>query len=539
MNKKPKILIVDDHVENLIALEVTLGEMDAELIRASSGNEALALTLDHEFALAIMDVQMPGMDGYEAVSLMRQDEATRHLPVIFLSAIYSSDYYKIKGIEVGAVDFITKPFPPEVLAGKVRIFLDLYRQQRALELEISARKRSELELEAHRDHLSELVEEGIREKSKLEAQLQISRRLESIGTLAGGVAHDFNNLLMGIDGYVYLLRHAIHPEGAQEQMEGISQCVESAARLTRRLLAFARKEPIAPEKLNLNHTISQMHKLLSRLIGEDIDLLCTPAKQLYPVKLDPGQVDQILTNLCVNARDAIGGVGQIHISTANRELSADADINPGSYVEIAVTDTGCGMDEETQQRIFEPFFTSKEVGKGTGLGLSTVYGIVKQNHGTIRVESELGQGTTFRIFLPRCEEEDAAQRETLQAIITGTEKILLVEDDPKVREISRAYLVRLGYTVLSVDHPANALPLLEDHPDIALLLSDVVMPGMSGRELAEKVSERLPMVKTLFMSGYTDDIIARHGIATDGSHLLNKPFSCDKLAHTLRKILDG
>lgn len=808
MNTKPKILIVDDHKENLVALERTLGNMDAELVQATSGNEALALTLEQEFALAIMDVQMPGMDGYEAVALMRQQSSTQNLPVIFLSAIYSSDYYKIKGVEVGAVDFITKPFPPEVLTGKVRIFLNLYRQQRALELEIMARKKSEQELEAHRDHLTEMVNdatreirereqeleaiydhapiilllvnqhgivtkanctghsmaqqqmngtvdlqpgkvlhclnaithpegcghteacqacviqktirhtlksgkstqgieatipinpeenvsasvfllstslltlqgepyvlaallnitdrkkaelalrdekeraqqylnvagvmllainpdgivtminekgaeilessvaeiigknwfddyvaqecrqeletasttllqgdtntneyheisvrtqsggtrliachcvplhdvqgniigylssgEDITEKRKLEEHLQLSQRMESIGTLAGGVAHDFNNLLMGIDGYTYLLREEKTGKNAPEYLEEISKCVKSAARLTRQLLAFARRDPIVPKTLDLNQTINQMLKLLQRLIGEDIELSWTPEPTLRAVKLDPGQIDQILTNLCVNARDAIGGIGKISITTYNKTITTENQVTPemppGHYVVIAVSDTGCGMNNELQEHIFEPFYTSKEVGKGTGLGLSTVYGIVKQNNGHISLQSEPEKGSTFHISLPSCEKmENVSSTKQTESAPPERGKILLVEDNHEVRKITKAYLIRMGHIVLDTPFPDEAIKIAEAHPDIDLLLSDVVMPEMGGRELAEVISVQLHGIKILFMSGYTDDIVANHGVLNDGVHLLNKPFTREQLEQKLKEVLN-
>ncbi|MBN2703189.1 MAG: PAS domain S-box protein [Pontiellaceae bacterium] len=384
--------------------------------------------------------------------------------------------------------------------------------------------------------------EDITEKRKLEEQLRLSQRLESIGTLAGGVAHDFNNLLMGIDGYVYLLRENLGSEKPEAYLAEISKCVESAARLSRQLLAFARKEPIRPKILNLNHSIGHMLKLLQRLIGEDIELSWKPNESLWPVKLDPGQIDQILTNLCVNARDAIGGIGRISIETSNKIIKEAEEffphVKPGYYVTLTISDNGCGMNMETQKHIFEPFFTSKEVGKGTGLGLATVYGIVKQNHGYIYVKSDLGVGTTFNIYLPSCEQDDSAAGNIEKSGRTGTEKILLVEDDEGVRRITKTYLIRLGYCVVEAEHPKDALKLAADNPDIDLLLTDVVMPELGGHELARKVAKLLPKAKILFMSGYTDDIIASHGVLNDGIHLLNKPFSRDQLAQKLRDLLD-
>ncbi len=382
---------------------------------------------------------------------------------------------------------------------------------------------------------------------QVEEQFRQAQKMEAIGRLAGGVAHDFNNLLMGISGFAELCRDEIPPEHtAREGVCEILSMVERAATLTRQLLAFARRQAVTPHVLDLNDTVGSMIKMLRRLIGEDIDLIWRPGAGLGAVKIDPSQVDQILANLCVNARDAIEGAGRVTIETANVSVGAGrceglAACGPGEYVRLIVEDDGCGMDPETRENIFEPFFTTKGVGKGTGLGLVTVYGIVKQNEGFIDVCSEPGTGTTFRIFLPRveqavadceCETEPGRQ-------LGGTETILVVEDEKSILVTLSRCLGNLGYTVFAADSPEAALSLAAEHQDrIDLLLTDVVMPGMSGRELAEKLAADFRPIKVIYMSGYTADVMAHHGILQEDVLFLTKPFSRETLARKVRVTLD-
>ncbi|MBX3727687.1 MAG: response regulator, partial [Candidatus Sumerlaeia bacterium] len=313
------------------------------------------------------------------------------------------------------------------------------------------------------------------------------------------------------------------------------------------LLAFARKQTVLPKVLNLNDSIESMLKMLRRLIGEDIDLLWKPAEALWNVRIDPTQVDQILANLCVNARDAIAGVGNVTIETSNFSCdeewcSGHTDAIPGDYVVLAVTDNGCGMDRETLSRIFEPFFTTKELGQGTGLGLPTVYGIVRQNSGFITVYSEPGSGATFRVFLPRHDApvSDAGTGVAVTVHPTGTETILLVEDEPGLLQLGVTLLTRLGYAVLPASSPRRALELVRrQQGPIDLLVTDVVMPEMNGLELWKKVLLQRPGLRVLFMSGYTADAIAHHGILQEGYHFLQKPFTLGSLAVKTRETLDS
>jgi len=362
------------------------------------------------------------------------------------------------------------------------------------------------------------------------------------------VAHDFNNLLTGIMGYAELCADEVgkdHP--IREWLDEITKEAKRSADITAQLLAFARKQTIAPKVLDLNDSVAAMLKLMRRLIGEDINLSWKPGAVLWPVKLDPSQVDQILANLCVNARDAMTGVGTITLSTENITLSADycddrMEALPGDYVVLVVTDDGCGMNKETLARIFEPFFSTKVVGKGTGLGLATVYGIVKQNNGFINVYSEPDKGTTFRVYLPRTVDEMVTTSKTESAPIPlgQSETILLVEDERSLRTICFIFLKDLGYNVLVAEDPATALNILKDQPgEIHLLLTDVVMPGMDGRQLAQKVRSLCPDISVLFISGYSADVMAQRGVLEKDVEFLSKPFSRTDLAIKVRQVLDG
>lgn len=386
------------------------------------------------------------------------------------------------------------------------------------------------------------------EKAKLERQLQQAQKMESVGRLAGGVAHDFNNMLGVILGHTELALMQLDPlQPLHTNLTEIRKAANRSADLTRQLLAFARKQTIAPKILNLNETVTGMLKMLFRLIGEDIHLSWQPGEDVWPVKMDPSQIDQILVNLCVNARDAISGVGKMTIETGNRILdesygATHAGFIPGEYVQISVSDNGCGIDKETMPHIFEPFFTTKGVNKGTGLGLATVYGAVKQNNGYINAYSEPGQGTTFTIHLPRHvgKNEQLREKGSTEAPMRGQETILLVEDEPAILEVTTMILEMQGYTVLTASTPGEAIALARKHAgEIHLLLTDVVMPEMNGRDLARNLLSLYPDIKRLFMSGYTANVIAHHGVLDEGVHFIQKPFSTKDLAAKIRDALIG
>jgi PAS domain S-box-containing protein len=377
-----------------------------------------------------------------------------------------------------------------------------------------------------------------------EEQLRQSQKLEAIGQLAGGVAHDFNNLLTVIGGYSSILLNKFDQDSPfRASVEEIKKASDRAGGLTRQLLAFSRKQILQPEILDLNVVVSDLDKMLRRLIGEDIDLLALTDPKLGKVKADPGQIEQVLLNLIVNARDAMPNGGKLTIETANATLSDDYALShaaaSGAYVMLAVSDTGCGMDAELQKHVFEPFFTTKPAGKGTGLGLATVYGIVKQSEGHIWLYSEAGKGTCFKIYLP-CVDEALAARAAEPSVPKGTETLLLVEDEDQVRNIVQAILEQQGYAVLTAANGEEALKLAQLHgPSIHMLMTDVVMPQMSGRQLAEELTSIRPQLKVLYMSGYTDDAIVRHGLLDASLNFIQKPFDAASVARKVREVLDS
>jgi two-component system, cell cycle sensor histidine kinase and response regulator CckA len=388
------------------------------------------------------------------------------------------------------------------------------------------------------------AEEALREK---EEQLRQSQKLEAVGQLAGGVAHDFNNLLTVITGYSDLvLRRFSHDDPARPKVEEIKRAAERAADLTRQLLAFSRKQVLQPKVININELVTNVVKMLGRLVGENIELIPDLRKDVGQVNADPGQMEQVLMNLMLNARDALRQQGgKIIVETANVELDK-AYVNlrgltkPGHYVMLAVSDNGYGIDAETQKHIFEPFFTTKESGKGTGLGLSTVYGIVKQSGGFIWVYSEKGGGTTFKVYLPRIEGEVEVLQTSEGILRDGTETILLVEDDTGVRTLIRTTLEERGYHVLEAANCDEALDIISNYQrQIHLMLTDVVMPKMNGRDLADRVQKMHPEVRVLFMSGYTDEAIVHHGVLDSDTPFLEKPFTLDKLSRKIREVLDA
>ena len=390
------------------------------------------------------------------------------------------------------------------------------------------------------------VATDITERKKIELQLFQTQKLEAIGQLAGGVAHDFNNLLTVILGRCALVLGSLPPDASpRRDIDLIQKTAERAVALTRQLLAFSRKQILEPKVLDLNVIVPGIATMLQRLIGEDIELVFRPGAELGRVKADPGQIEQVIMNLAVNARDAMPDGGRITIETGNVELGDEyarqhVGVQPGPYVLLAVSDTGTGMDSATQARIFEPFFTTKAPGKGTGLGLSTVYGIVKQSGGNIWVYSEPGRGTTFKVYLPRVENTAEPVQVIRPAPGRGTESILLVEDEEAVRALAREVLEGYGYTVFEARDVADAMLIAERHTGpIHLLVTDVVMPQMSGRALAERLASLRPEMKVLFMSGYTANAIVHHGTLDAGTSFVQKPFTPDVLARKVREVLDA
>lgn len=397
----------------------------------------------------------------------------------------------------------------------------------------------------------ELFSEDVTERRALEQQLRQSQKMEAVGRLAGGIAHDFNNLLMVISGYSEFLLERLggQPELRSPAQE-IASASERASSLTRQLLAFSRKQMLAPKIVDLNSIVTENLKMLTRMIGEDVDLVMNSAKDLWPVRADSGQIEQVIMNLAVNARDAMPTGGRLTIETSNVTLDEEyarfrAPLRPGDYVMLTLSDTGAGMDADTQTHIFEPFFTTKGT-KGTGLGLSTVYGIIKQSGGYIWVQSEIAKGTTFQIYLPRVaaigEMISAAAIIPIEtrAVEPGSETILLVEDEANLRYLARQYLEKQGYKVIEAADGAVAMQIAVAHEGtIHLLLTDVIMPGMNGRELAQRLSEIRPNIKILYMSGYTENVVGHNGTLDTGVRLLQKPFNLRDLKIKVREVLDA
>ncbi|MDB4975626.1 MAG: sensory box histidine kinase/response regulator [Myxococcaceae bacterium] len=403
-------------------------------------------------------------------------------------------------------------------------------------LDISERKRAE----AAREQLEQTLKET-------ERQLRQSQKMEAIGRLAGGVAHDFNNLLFVILGHGSMLLDELpHHDTRRAPLDQIVAASERAAKLTAQLLAFSRQQVLSARALDLNHTIEQLAEMLRRLIGEDIELTLKLGATRN-VHADPSQMEQVVMNLAVNARDAMPSGGKLVIECSDVELDesyarSQLDVLPGSYVMLSVSDSGCGMNAMVRERIFEPFFTTKELGKGTGLGLSTVFGIVRQSGGNVSVSSEPGKGTTFKVYLPRGDDcaDGPDQAPRLPQLLGGSEVVLLAEDDESVRQLARVILSKHGYHVLEASTPGDALLICEQFAgSIDLLLTDVVMPRMSGRELAERLSGMRPEMKLLFMSGYTDDAVVHHGVLTSGMAFVQKPLLPDRLLAKIRQVLDG
>jgi signal transduction histidine kinase/ActR/RegA family two-component response regulator len=439
----------------------------------------------------------------------------------------------------------------EILRGATELQATIAQLRRLREeLETSVDERTS-ELQRTNDRLGREIAEHHRTIQALrssEEQLRQSHKLEAVGRLAGGIAHDFNNLLSVVLSYSSLLLNELPPDSPfLSDIEEIRGAGNRAADLTQQLLAFSRQQVLEPRVLNLNDIVAGVDKMLRRVLGEDVDLRTVVDPELGLVKADPGQIEQVIFNLALNARDAMPTGGKLTIETGNYELDElyareHAEIAPGPHVMLAVSDTGQGMDKGTQARIFEPFFTTKEQGKGTGLGLSTVFGIVKQSGGSIWLYSEPGAGSTFKIYLPRCQ-GDVQRRSSMPPppkLTGGTETILLVEDEDQVRQVVHGILRRAGYTVLAAKEPTEAAAICEQHAgSIHLLLTDVVMPQRSGRELAEQIATIEPGIKVLFMSGYTNDAILHHGVLAAGVAFLQKPLTPESITRKVRAVLDG
>ena len=506
------VLLIED---NLADAELCLLDLKKKGFKISADvaqtqDEFMAFVCSEEYDLVLSDYNLRNWNGLDAMRVLR--DKGKDVPFVLVTGSLG-DEAAVECVKQGVSDYVLKD---------------------------------------RRARLPVAIERALQEKAervarrRLEEQLQQSQKMEAIGRLAGGVAHDFNNLLTVITGYSQLLLDSLDPGNPMHSHVGqIKKAGDRATSLTRQLLAFSRKQVLAPQVLDLNQVVTNMNKMLTRLIGEDVELVTICFPRLWRVKADPGQIEQVMMNLVVNARDAMPRGGKLTIETANANLGKNypdqhSVIAPGSYVMLAVSDTGSGMNQETQSRIFEPFFTTKEQGKGTGLGLSTVYGIVKQSGGHIWVYSEPEKGATFKVYLPRTEAgaEELKKAESVVRTQTGSETIMLVEDNESVRTFVRGVLEARGYRLLEAGGSEDALKAIEGHAEpIHLLLTDVVMPRMSGTELAARIAPLHPETKVLYMSGYTDNAIVHHGVLDEGTHFLQKPFVPEVLTQKIREVL--
>jgi signal transduction histidine kinase len=535
------ILMVDDQAAKLLSYEVILAGLGENLFKAHSAREAFTFLLKYDIGVVLIDVCMPELDGFELAAMIREHPRCERTAIIFVSAIALTDLDRVKGYNYGAVDYIPVPVVPELLRAKVRVFAELHRKTRQLEelnsvLERRVEERTAQLAQANAE-LEQRVEERTRERERALAQLHEMQKLDSLGQLTGGLSHDFNNLLMAILGNLELLQRRFPgQEGAQRLIDGATRAAERGAALTRRLLAFARRQDLRPEALDVTHLIEGMREMLSRTLGPTVEIGVAIPPDLSLVHVDPNQLEVAILNLALNARDAMPQGGRLTISARCEAVLAtnQDELAPGEFVAIAVADTGTGMDKATLARAAEPFFTTKGVGKGTGLGLSSVYGLAKQSGGAIRITSELGTGTTVELLLP------AAAHATTTTLLpmTATQSpspsrgcsILLVEDDPIVAETAANMLEDLGHRVTIASSACNALDLLAAEPVVDLVITDYAMPGMTGKELGQQIRKMRPDLPIVLASGYADLLDSGNSA---GFKRLDKPYSLDKLASTI------
>jgi two-component system, cell cycle sensor histidine kinase and response regulator CckA len=557
-----RVLVVDDKEENLYYLTALLGGHGYVVASARHGAEALVKARQVPPDVVVSDLLMPVMDGYTLLRHWKADARLKKVPFIVYTATYTEPADERLALSLGADAFILKPAEPEDFLTRLR---DVETRMAAAPAtpqpagddptllrqysETLIRKLEEKTLQLEESNRSLLRDIAAREEAearlrKAEEQLRHAQKMEAVGRLAGGLAHDFNNILSVILSYTSLALEEL-PAGlpVRAEIEEVQHAGERASDLTRQLLAFSRQQLVQPRVIDLGATLQGMEKMLRRLLGEDVALEISTHQSTGTVIADPSQIEQLVMNLAVNARHAMPGGGKLTIETANVDHEAvlvEGGVAAGPFVMLSVTDNGVGMDAVTRERIFEPFFTTKEKGKGTGLGLSTVFGIVKQTGGHISVTSAPGAGTTFRICVPRTDRAaDAALVPSLSPItLRGTETVLLVEDDDQVREMTRTILRRQGYTVLDAQNAGEAFLISEKHVGpIHLLLTDVVMPRMSGRELAERLQSARPDMRVLYVSGYTEDAILHHGVSQSGLAYLQKPITPERLTRKIREVL--
>jgi signal transduction histidine kinase len=553
-------LIVDDLEDNLLSLEALLQREGLTFLKARSGDEALELLLKHDVALALLDVQMPGMDGFQLAEFMRGNERAQHIPIIFLTAGTADTQRRFRGYEAGAVDFIQKPIEPDVLRGKAKVFFDLHRQRRQIQVQRDALEASTKALAEAANHLESQVRERTAEledalarlraetaeRERAEASLRQIQKMEAVGQLTGGIAHDFNNMLMGIIGSLDLMRRRMatgQVEDLDRYMDAASASAGRAAALTQRLLAFSRRQPLDPQPVEFNGLIRSMSDLLEQAIDETISFKAVLASDLPSGVVDPHQLENAILNLALNARDAMPGGGDLTIETSLIDLdeahvATRPGISPGRYLMVAVSDTGVGMPADLIEKVFDPFFTTKPLGQGTGLGLSMVYGFARQSGGQVRIHSQVGLGTSVKLYLPTTDARPAAAPLVASsAPHGGGERVLVIEDDAAVRMLVREVLEELQYHAVEFADPLAAVSYLASGEPIDLMISDVGLPGMNGRELAETARAHRPDLPILFITGYAENAAIRSGFLAANMSMVTKPFSLDELGAKVSQMI--
>ncbi|MDP9164275.1 MAG: response regulator [Pseudomonadota bacterium] len=528
--ERPRVLVVDDDERNLLAIENVLEDV-GDVVVARSGEEALRHLLKGEFAVILLDVYMPQMDGYECAQIIRTREQTKRIPIVFLSAVNKEAEHLLKGYAMGAVDYVFKPVDPIVLRSKVAVFVDLFAKSKEIE-------RKALAEQALLDENLRANEERLRAVEALrlaETQLVQAQKMDAIGKLTGGIAHDFNNLLAAVIGGLGLLER--RGGLADEQLKIVTmtrRAAEQGSDLVRRLLAFARRQQLEPGTIEIGALAGTVSDLLAHTLGGRVELDWNLAGDLWPAWADQAQLELALLNLIINARDAMPDGGTIRMSACNRVLDHEEHgLSAGDFVVIAVTDTGCGISPDHLEQVLEPFFTTKEVGKGTGLGLSMVYGFAQQSGGAFRLASEVGEGTTAEIWLPKSTSiEQLAAQPSEELAETPALDILLVDDHPDVRRTTAAMLEELGHRVTEAQGGHDALALLDvaDRP-CDLIVTDYAMPRLSGTDLLREARTRRAGVPALIITGYADaDAI---GERPDDVGILAKPFTLEGLSRAV------
>jgi two-component system cell cycle sensor histidine kinase/response regulator CckA len=541
--ERVRILILEDNPADarlaLLKLEDAGLEVDGEV--ASNSAEFMERVRSNSYDTILCDYKIPGWGGRDALRWLRASD--KSTPFIFVSGTLGEEL-AVECIKEGATDYVLKGNLGRLPVAVRRALSDTKLQGLNAQLEQSIAERI-----ADLERTNRLLQEEMAQREKTERELRQVQRLDAVGRLAGGVAHDFNNLLGIILGQSETLLEQSADESTTHRLQVIKESVERGAALTRQLMAFGKQQVLETKVLNFNLILDKVEKLVQLGIGENIELEVQTDPQLGNIEADPGQLEQVLLNLALNARDAMPAGGKLTITTANLHLNeAYADrrviVKPGRYVQVVVSDTGCGMDQQTQSRVFEPFFTTKEPGKGTGLGLASVYGIVKQSGGYIWVYSEPGHGTVFKIYLPMVEAATESSRYAGRGeeLPRGSETILMVEDDAALREVTYDFLQHVGYRVIPSGSPDEALQLAELHEGpIDFLLTDMIMPKMKGHQLAARLGETRPEMKVLFVSGYTDRILREgvHEVLEGGVAFLQKPYTHHALVRKIRETLDS